>query len=126
MKKRFISVFLSFVFSITILLPFRICAHADALSAGVLAGTAYMMGQQLGYGFAMSGLTSSQVEIWMTDNINTYAAEQQQSIGDLFGEAVYKDLAGKVVIGHITYNAISDFLGWLKDKYNLTSALQPA
>lgn len=124
MKKRCIAVILLWVMITCFGLYIRSIAFADALSPGAIAGTAYMMGQQLGFGFDMTGLSAGQAEAWMTGNINEYAAQQQMTVDELFGDQVIIDAAGKLAIGQTTYNAMADFLGWLKDKYNLSDAVQ--
>lgn len=124
MKKRIMACIVLLAVIISILFSYNIIAHADALSLSVLSGTAYMLGQQFGFGFNMSGLSASQTQSWMSGNIETYADEQAMTIQDLFGDQILIDAASKLVIGHTTYNAISDFLSWLKDKYNLTAASQ--
>lgn len=99
-------------------------AYADGLSAFVIGGLSYTIGQQIGLTFSMTGATAQQTQVWMGNQIDTYTSSSGKSLAEAFGDQVFIDSVGKIAIGHITYNGICDFLTWLKQTYDLDANIK--
>lgn len=89
--------------------------QADAVSLSAISGIVYSVGSSLGIDWAMSGATSGFALDWMSDNINNY--DNGQSLIQAFVSDTIRVTAGKVAIGHTAYNAVCEFIGWIRAKF---------
>lgn len=115
--KRIIAFILCILFCFTVLLSFTLSASAVGLTETMVASAAYAIGQTFGMTFTNAAWNDTGTMNMMEGEISTYCGSR--SITEVFGTEAMRAVAGKILVGHVEYNAIINFLEFINQKYNL-------
>lgn len=114
--KKFIAALMVIVVLFTVTMPKKY-ASADALTASMVAASAYTVGASMGIEFTSAGWTAAGAKSMLERELDSYLAGR--TIAQVFGTETIKAVAGKIAIGHMLYNQVLQFLRTLSSKYNL-------
>lgn len=122
MKKRAIAVVLVWVIFLCFVWQFRTESYADPFTASQIGSLTYAMMQSWGINFTAGSATAGGMNDFMTNQVEDYVNSQGGSIADVFVGQIAVDVAGKLVVGQQMYNSVVGFVGWLKDKFGLSTS----
>lgn len=95
--------------------------YIDPISTSVISAASYALMDFWGISFNTSAGTAIGMQTFMDEQVELFAEASGGSVGEVFGTAITKDIAGKLAIGQVTYNKIKDFVQSLIDKFGLSS-----
>ena len=95
-------------------------AHAVAISAVVVSAVIAAMAA-VGIGMVVSGMTSAQIQDWVSGKLSTWSNQVGQSIEDLIpSTGIGVTISGLLVLGTAAAQGIKNFVNWLKTDEVLT------
>lgn len=115
--KKIIALCLVLILVFTI--SFSTMSYADPMTLSQIASLTYGLGNSFGLDFAMSGITATGANDFFSSKINTWLSGR--SISEVFGVTPAQIIAGKLVIPHLLYNGIREFLQSFVSDNNIDS-----
>ena len=124
--KKFIALCLCFIFLSTSILCGKLKneAYADPFTAAQIGAVAYAAMSSWGISFTASNATAAGMGDFMANQVEDYVNHAGGSIASVFGGALAVNVAGKLAAGYQMYNAIKDFVSWLRSKFTGNSLSQ--
>lgn len=108
------------VLIIVFTISFSSMSYADPMSLSQIASLTYGLGNSFGLDFAMSGITATGANDYFSNEINSWL--DGRSIADVFGVTPAQIISGKLVIPHLLYNGIREFLQSFVSDNNIDSS----